>query len=193
MKKLKSNPSGLLFSGCLITLGVLFRTVWHIAPNVEFVTVAALLSGWYLGKKWSIAVPLFIMAISDCIIGTTSIFLFTWSAFIIVGFAGFYLNKSVVRNKYTAIKRSILSAVVAGVWFYVWTNFGVWALDSFGMYPKTLSGLISSYIMAIPFFKYNLLSNLIIVPSAFIVAEYLHEFKKYLAKQLVGTRGSGLL
>jgi hypothetical protein len=193
MKKLKSKSGGLLFSGCLITLGVLFRTVWHIAPNVEFVTVAALLSGWYLGKKWSIIVPLLIMAISDCIIGTSSIFLFTWSAFIIVGFAGFYLNKSAERNKYTAIKRSILSAVIAGVWFYVWTNFGVWALDSFGMYPRTLSGLISSYIMAIPFFKYNLLSNLVIVPLSFIVVEYLYELKKYLVKQLVGTRSSGSL
>jgi len=44
------------------------------------------------------------------------------------------------------------------VLFFVLTNFGVWALGA--LYPKTLTGLTECYVVAIPFFRNALLSDL---------------------------------
>src|SRR5258708_2009471 len=43
------------------------------------------------------------------------------------------------------------SALGSSVAFYLLSNFAVWA--AYNMYPKTLTGLITCYTLAIPFFK----------------------------------------
>lgn len=161
----------------LVLLGVLFRTVWHLGENIEFVTSSTLLSASYLGLGWAIFTPVVIMFISDLILGNTSIFIFTWSAYMIVGVMGFFgfsmMKKSSVGFK---IVMATGLAAVASIWFYLWTNFGVWLLDSWGMYPKTLVGLIDAYIMGLPFLKINLLGNLVFVPVSFFIAEIAKSF-----------------
>lgn len=158
-----------IFASLLILLGISFRTVWHIAPNVEFVTAATLLATAYLGKRVSLLVPLFIMAISDTIIGNSNIFIFTWSAYILIG-----LFDQLVLKKFKG--KSIIitqtgASIFAGLFFFLWTNFGVWAFDSFRMYPHTLGGLAQAYLMGLPFLKLNLLGNLFFVSLSFIVIE----------------------
>ena len=39
---------------------------------------------------------------------------------------------------------------------YITENFGVWSL---GMYPSNINGLAQSYIMALPFFGYSIIST----------------------------------
>lgn len=164
----------------LVTLGIAFRTVWHTGDNVEFVTTAALLSGAYLGLGFSIAVPLVTMAVSDFIIGNTNIFIFTWSAYLLIGIFGRWGlgDKNLefrIKNHKLAGKLIKATGFGAGasLWFYLWTNFGVWLLDSSGMYPKTLGGLWESYWYGLPFLKLNLLGNLFFVPLSFFIAEKL--------------------
>jgi len=99
----------ILFAIILIALGILFRTRWHLYPNVEFVTAATLLASVYLGRKWGILVPIVIMAISDSIIGNTNIFIFTWSAYILMGI----FTKG----------KPWMKAITASLFFFVWTNF----------------------------------------------------------------------
>ncbi len=160
----------IVFAITLIILGILFRTVWHPGPNVEFVTAATLLAVSYLGGWWVLAVPLLIMSISDLFIGNSNIFIFTWSGFLFISYLSKLGNLRNLRSG-SKIFRATCMGVIASFWFYVWTNFGVWLLDSWGMYPKTLTGLIDCYILAIPFFKYNLIGNLLIVPVSFTVVE----------------------
>src|SRR2546423_8279124 len=50
------------------------------------------------------------------------------------------------------------SAAATSVSFYVLSNFAVWA--AYDMYPKTLSGLMTCYAMAIPFFRGTLAGGL---------------------------------
>ena len=57
-----------------------------------------------------------------------------------------------VSHKYTYLK-----PIVASILFYVISNAMVWAFST--MYDKNLSGLIRCYYMAVPFFKYSLLSD----------------------------------
>jgi hypothetical protein len=156
-----------IIASILILLGILFRTVWHMGDNVEFVTAASLLSAAYLGLRFSIIVPFLIMLISDIFIGTTNIFLFTWSAYVIIAFGAYTAMKFKVQNEIKTIVKATGIGIIASVWFYLWTNFGVWALDSWGMYPKTLVGLIDAYIMGLPFLKSNMIGNLILVPASF--------------------------
>lgn len=169
--------NNLIFILVLIFLGVSSRTLFHLGPNVEYVTAASLLSGYYLGKKWGTVVPVAIMVISDWIIGTTSIFIFTWSAYVIFGLAGYFFRKINI-EKYKIFRIFALS-ISAGLFFYFWTNFGVWFLDPWGMYSKTFEGLVNCYILGLPFLKYNLIGNIVFVPVSFYLADFLTNLSKY--------------
>ena len=58
--------------------------------------------------------------------------------------------------------------VGGSLWFFAWTNFGVWLMD--GLYPSTLDGLLASYVAGLPFLRTMLLGNLVLVPLAAVVA-----------------------
>ncbi len=172
--QLKKNKK-MIIAASLVLLGVITRTVWHLGPNVELVTAATLLAASYLGRKWALFVPISIMFVSDLIIGNTNIFLFTWSAYLVIG----YLSYLSHLGKLTGLVKIFMATglgMIASLWFYLWTNFGVWLLDSFGMYPKSIYGLVDCYLLALPFFKYNLIGNLLFVPSLFILAEFVKKF-----------------
>lgn len=160
----------IILGGVLILLGILSRTAWHIGDNVEFVTGSALLAGSYLGLGWAIVVPLVVMVITDILLGNTNIFLFTWSGFFLISCLG-YLSNIGHSKGVRKVFLSVPLGIVSSLWFFLWTNFGVWLLDSWGMYPKTFKGLMDAYILGIPFLKMNLLGNLFFVPLAFFIFE----------------------
>ncbi|MBI3540573.1 MAG: hypothetical protein HY073_00220, partial [Deltaproteobacteria bacterium] len=58
-------------------------------------------------------------------------------------------NRSVARIAITSLSSSLL--------FFVVTNFAVWAFQE--MYPKTLAGLATCYVAAIPFFQQTILGD----------------------------------
>src|SRR3989344_5053417 len=109
----------LFFAISLIAVAVLFRTLWHLAPNVEFITTATFLAGRYLGRRFTLIVPFASILISDLILGNTNIHWFTWSAFIVIGlFAAFFSTSS----KRSSILATTGMGVVASLWFYVRFN-----------------------------------------------------------------------
>ena len=59
-------------------------------------------------------------------------------------------------------KINIKSVLLSSIVFFLFTNFGVWLIG----YPKTLEGLITCYIAAIPFFGYTLAGDLFYSYSA---------------------------
>lgn len=171
-RSLKSGFTGVLI---LVFLGVLSRTIFHLGPNVEFVTGSIILASVYLGRRWAMLVALCTLFISDLILGNTFIFIFTWSAYLMLAFCASLLMKNKKKNESSLnlTLRAGATGVASSIWFFLWTNFGVWLLDSMGMYEKTLTGLIRSYLMGIPFLKYNLIGNLLFVPvSVFIVETF---------------------
>ena len=154
-----SKTARIIFFGGLVFAAVAERLWWDMGWNVELVTVEVLLSGIYLGRLWAVAFLVIVMGVSDLYLGNTNIWLFTWSAFLVEGIFG------------RRIFGGVGTAVGVGLWFYGWTNFGVWLLDGWGMYSNDLSGLMQSYINGLPFLKANLMSNLVIVPVGFGVVE----------------------
>ncbi|MCD6414058.1 MAG: hypothetical protein J7L23_00325 [Candidatus Diapherotrites archaeon] len=149
----------------LVAIALFGRTVFHIAPNVEFVTASALLAGVFIKSRYYWLVPLTTMVLSDAIIGNTLIFVFTWSAFLLPAFLGRYI-KQWKESPFKLMFSATTGGVFFSLLFFLWTNFGVWLL---GWYPPTLAGLLQSYIMALPFLRLNLLGNLVIVPSMFLI------------------------
>lgn len=178
-----TNKRKIFFAFILVVIGIAFRTIWHVGDNIEFVTGSSLLAGAYLGLGWSMTVPLFIMMFSDKILGNSNIFVFTWSGYLFIGCLGYLGHLRNLKGK-SRILRATGLGIIASLWFYIWTNFGVWLLDSWGMYPKTFIGLLESYWYGLPFLKFNLLGNLIFVPGSFFVVEKAKRFNFRILKKL---------
>lgn len=154
----------------LIAFGVVTRLLLKDLPNIETVTVTALLAGSMLGGAYAMIVALGVMAITDIIIGNDLILVFTWSAFAIIGLFGVILYKKKKMNFKYILQMTGLGMVVS-IFFYLFTNFGVWLLWP-QMYSHTWQGLIQCYVMGLPFLKYNFLGNLVIVPVVTSVVVY---------------------
>ena len=154
----------------LFLFAFLERTVFDLGPNYELLTAAIVLSSYFLNRKSTFLLTFAVIALSDRFIGNSKIFLFTWSGFLIPAF----LLSKLFRNSKFEIRNSrwkigVLSAtgVASNLFFYIYTNFGVWLLDSWGMYTKDLSGLIMCYINALPFLKNQITSSLIFIPAGY--------------------------
>lgn len=167
--------SSLFFTGFLVIVALVERLAFDLGPNIELITVASLLATYYLSPRYGMLVALVTLAISDYFLGLTTISLFTWSAFAAITL-GATLIRRIPRQSNAMKKQYLHTPVVAGIYsmggallFYVWTNFGVWLVS--GMYPPTFTGLLQSYYMALPFLKWHLVSNMLIVPVGFTLAQ----------------------
>ncbi|MCW1930002.1 MAG: hypothetical protein KIH62_001640 [Candidatus Kerfeldbacteria bacterium] len=164
----------------LVSFGVIGRMLTEDMPNIETVTVATVLAAALLGGPWGAIVGLVTVAASDIIIGNTNILLYTWSGWVIVGAVAL-----IVRYRGQHLPKALLQLTGAGllgnVAFFVWTNFGVWHIGE--LYPHTFTGLVDCYIAAIPFFRTQLLSTLIFVPTISTIALALWNRSAVLAPQ----------
>jgi hypothetical protein len=88
--------------------------------------------------------------VTDYFIGFHQTVWFTWGSVIIIGLFAKHFTGSLIKR----ISGSLIGACI----FFIVTNFGVWTL---GMYGYGVSGLSASYIMALPFFGYSLISTLV--------------------------------
>ena len=152
----------------LLVVAILERTVFDLGPNFEFVTTALILSAFYLGKKQSLLLTFLILLISDLIIGNSNIFIFTWSGFLIPALFASNIFKKIKLNK---ILLGTGLGISSNLFFYLWTNFGVWLLDSWEMYSKNVQGLLQCYINGLPFLKYQITSTLLLLPISFVIFE----------------------
>ena len=149
-----------VFVYSIFVLALIERVWFDLGPNFEIITLASILSAFYLDRKTAFILTLSIVILSDLIIGNTNIFIFTWSGFIFPILAINIFKKLRVNNIFSGT----LAGISSNLFFFFWTNFGVWALDSWGMYPNTALGLAQ-------FLKYQLISTLFFVPIGFIVFE----------------------
>jgi hypothetical protein len=144
-------------------LAVLFRLLPHL-PNFTPITAIALFGGLYFSNKsMAYLVPLFIMVLSDLFLGFHTISIVVYAAFLLVSFIG-------TRTK----KPSVFTILLSGISFFIITNFGVWLIG----YPKTWTGLVECYTLAIPFFRNSLLGDFFY--SGVMILGFNYVQKKYL-------------
>ena len=162
---MSNKTKNILMVTSLIIVAVGWRIINHsfqLAPNLELITVASVLAAVIIGWKAAMVVPISSMVLSDLIIGNSSIFVFTWSAFALIGLGALLLKKLNSKPK-SQIIYSFGFAVASSFAFFAITNFGVWAQ---GWFPATWTGLIDCYVVAIPFYRTMLIGNIIVVPVA---------------------------
>jgi hypothetical protein len=140
-------------------------------PNVTAVGALALYAGSRV-RPWFAWIPaLAVMAATDLILerwyGYPPFNRVVYSCFLIDAALGMFLLPRI-----TPLRVGI-GAFVSALQFFLITNFYVWlrAADSAPLdYPKTVSGLMTCYAMALPFFGYTLLGNLVF-GGAFFAAD----------------------
>lgn len=160
---MKYNKKKIIYFLFLFALGTLGRLLLKDIPNIETLTLASVLGGVFLGGIYAIILPLLMVAFSDIIIGNSPILLFTWSAWLGIGAMSLILKK-IKRNNFSFILKTTLAGLGFNLFFYLWTNFGVWVMGNW--YPKNFYGLIECYVMGLPFLKYQITGNLIFIPLA---------------------------
>lgn len=164
------NKKKIIFSIFVIVFGVTFRIFLNEVvriPNFEAVTSLSLVSGSFLGGVFAPVIPLLIIFLSDIYFGNTSVYLFTWSAFILIGIFGILFKRN---SKYYFLKVTS-GGILAVLFFYLWTNFGWWL--TFRMYPMNFSGLVQCYLAGLPFLKNQLTSVLIFTPVFSLIFSFI--------------------
>ena len=156
-----------------IAISVIARLLPH-APNFAPIAALALFAGVYASKasKWYLFTPVAAMLVSDLFLGfyeprTMAV---VYASFFAIGLIGFLVRMCDSRFHTSRFYVVGLAAVSGSLLFYFTTNFAVWAFS--GMYTPTLDGLLLSYYMALPFFKFTLLGDLFYVSLFFGIYEF---------------------
>jgi hypothetical protein len=139
-----------LISGILAAAAL--RLVPH-PPNFSPIDAMALFSGAYLGRRGlAFVAPLGALLLSDLFLGFYHGMAFVYGSVALVVGIGWWVS-----SRRTPLRIGA-AALVSSALFFVLTNFGMWLFS--GFYPRTLSGLVTCYVAAVPFFQNTLAGDL---------------------------------
>ena len=147
-----------------ISIGVLValsasRFIPH-PPNFTSLIALSFYVPALLGKKY-ISIPIIAFALTDIFIGFHNIIIFTWGSILLISFLSFYFKNTIIFR--------ISGAMIGAIIFFILSNLGVWLMGSYGY---TFEGLLTCYILAIPFFSYTVLSTFIFSGLIEIIYNY---------------------
>src|ERR1700688_3349344 len=129
----------------IVLAAALSRLIPH-PPNMTSLTAVALVAGAYFSdRRLAVLVPLAALFLSDLVLGFYGHMEVVYSSFALIVCIGLWLGKD------RSVLRIAVAALTSSVLFFLLTNFGVWAFGS--LYPRTLDGLVTCYVAAIPFFR----------------------------------------
>lgn len=168
------NKNTIIVFVTLFLLAVLSRWVSHLW-NFTLVGGAFIFAASYFtDKKISVVLMLVTMLISDYIIGFHSQMISVYLGYLVMLGFGFMLVPGANRLK-------ILGYSFAGTLaFYLITNLGVWMEGA--LYPRTLAGLMDCFVMAIPFYRNQLISDVLSAALFFEVAKQVAHYQSERAK-----------
>jgi len=139
-----------------VVIGLLFRLIPHPA-NFSPIFAIALFGGTYFAdRRLALIIPLTALFISDLLIGFYSpvVMVSVYAGLVLTSVLGLWL-----RN-HKSVLTLLGTSIISGILFYLISNFGVWVNPVSG-YSKDLTGLIQCYVLALPFLKNTLASNLV--------------------------------
>ncbi|MFK7956354.1 MAG: DUF6580 family putative transport protein [Lysobacterales bacterium] len=131
----------IIFLLLLVVLARLVPHPWNVTP----IGAIALFAGARLDPRWSWLVALVPLAIGDLLIGGYNAIAMM---FVYLGIAGSALIGYLWLGKKATVVRGAGGVVSGSLWFFLASNFGVWAA---GYYPPTVAGLVECYVKGLPF------------------------------------------
>ena len=168
MKILNKNFNSYYLPICLILVLSFTRLIphpWNFTP----ILAASIFSGFYFKNFFlGLFVVIFSMFLGDLYLGFHSTMFFTYASLAVAVAIGILIKNF----KFSEI---LVSGLTGSICFFVITNFGAWL--TLEMYEKNLSGLINSYVLAIPFFHNTLISTLVYLILIKLLFNYVFEKK----------------
>ena len=147
-----ANHSRLVALLCAIAAAAALRLLPH-PPNFTPIGAMALFSGAYLGRRGlAFVAPLAALFVSDAVLGFyrgMGTVYFSVALIVVLG---------MLALRRASAPRVGVAAIVSSVLFFAVTNFGMWLFS--GFYPRSLAGLETCFIAAIPFFQNTLAGDL---------------------------------
>lgn len=132
-------------------------------PNFAPMTAVALFGAATFANRWSAALVTFgSLLASDVLLHLT--YLTGWQPswgfyrgqWIVYGCMLVPLSMGFLLRRRKAVATITAAMLASSLFFFLVTNFAVWASGSEGLYPRTLSGLLLSYEAALPFWRNGL-------------------------------------
>ena len=156
-----------IFPIVLILILVFARLIPH-PPNFTPIIAVAIMSGYFFKNiNLSFLTLIVAMLVSDLFIGFYENVIFVYASLLLITFVFYKISNKI------NFKNLFIYSFAGSLIFFIVSNFGVWALESPGVYDiayeKNLNGLVECYILAIPFFGNTFLSTVIFAyPVIFI-------------------------
>ena len=138
----------------LAAIGIAGRLLPHL-PNATPIAALAFIGSTYFGRKTAILLPLAVLFITDAIIGFYSlgIMVSVYASFTLIAILSWYAQKQ------KCILTRGYMIMFGSVSFFIITNATVWWLSPW--YEKSLSGLLYSYELGLPFLRNMLLGDVV--------------------------------
>jgi hypothetical protein len=150
-------------------VGMNLPHAWHFTP-----LAASLLFFGARGSRRQMWVPLVLVAATDVVL-TRFIWKFplTWDEFLIWAWYAAILWLGTNLRERSGFWRVVAAAAASSVSFFIVSNFAAW-LALPGMYPRTLAGLTTCYVAAIPFFRGTAVSDMFFSLAMFSIPALQH-------------------
>jgi hypothetical protein len=149
---------------------------WHFTP----VAASLLFFGAY-GSRRQAWFPVVLLAASDVVL---SKFVYgyplSWDLLVTWAWYGAVLLLGTGLRGHLKAYWIVLSALASSVSFFLLSNFAVWA--ALNLYPKTLSGLVTCYAMAVPYFRGTLTGDLVFTAVLFAVPAVAKQVSEHSAR-----------
>ena len=169
------NTNIKFYSALIIIFILAFSRIIPHPPNFTPMLGMAVFAGTVFDKKvFSFLIPLLAMILSDLFLGLHSGIFIVYLAICLNVVIGIYLINKIRYSK-------ILGSLIAGsLVFFIVTNFAVWLYS--GMYPYNFDGLLSCYIMALPFFQNTIISSILYGSGAFFFFQLSNKYLVFSSK-----------
>ncbi|PJZ69904.1 hypothetical protein CH373_13360 [Leptospira perolatii] len=153
------NSSRNIAALVLLVIAFASRFIPHV-PNFTPILAISLFGGVYFtDKRVAILLPLSAMLMSDLIKGFHDLIPVVYGMFALFAYVGTRIRENL------SVGTVALAGLAGALSFYLVTNFFVWLTS--GMYSLDLSGLLTCYVAAIPFFKNFLIGTAVYMPILF--------------------------
>lgn len=155
IKQIKEDGSAIWYGviAVLLILGISARLLPHPA-NFAPIGAIAMFSALYVPRRFALVVPVIALFISDIVIG-----LYDWRIMVAVYGSSLVMGVfGLIACRRRSVTRVLGYTLLGSLAFFFITNAAVWLFGT--MYPHTLSGLMESYVMAIPFFRNSIAGDI---------------------------------
>ena len=152
----------------IIIFVAIMRLIPH-PPNFTPIIAMGLFSGYCINNRTlAVLLPIFAMFVSDLFLGFHMTIYWVYGSLFVITILGMLYIKKI------DIKNCFISSLLGSSLFFLVTNFGVWISSSF--YPKTIEGVLSCYVAALPFFGNTLFGTFFYAGLLFMTYELIRNY-----------------